>query len=120
MNIDKKTPLGGIDISSEAIASVAGSAASECYGVVGLVPKSALAETAKELLRMDEYVKGVYVRGGKRGGFEVDVYVACAYGVKLSEVASEVQKRVRYEIEKTFEVKLSAVNVYVIDIQEAK
>ncbi len=119
MNIDKKTPLGGIDISSEAIASVAGSAASECYGVVGLVPKSALTEAAKELLRLDEYVKGVYVRGGKKG-FEVDVYIACAYGVKLSEVASEVQKRVRYEIEKTFEVKLSAVNVFVIDVQEVK
>ena len=119
MNIDKKTPYGGIDISSEAIASVAGSAASECYGVLGLVPKSALAEAAKELLRIEEYVKGVYVRKTKKG-FEVDVYIACAYGVKLSEIASEVQKRVRYEIEKTFDVKLAAVNVFVMDIQEVK
>ena len=119
MNIDKKTPLGGIDISSEAIASVAGSAAGECYGVLGLVPKSSLAEAAKEILRIEEYVKGVYVRKAKKG-FEVDVYIACAYGVKLSEVASEVQKRVRYEIEKTFDVKLAAVNVYVMDIQEVK
>ena len=119
MNIDQKTPLGGIDISSEAIASVAGSAAGECYGVLGLVPKSALAEAAKEILRIEEYVKGVYVRKAKKG-FEVDVYIACAYGVKLSEVASEVQKRVRYELEKTFDIKFAAVNVYVMDIQEVK
>ena len=118
MNIDKKTPYGGIDISMEAIASIAGSAASECYGVIGLVPRNSLADTAREILRLEEFFKGVYARKGKKG-YEVDVYLCCAYGVKLSEVLAEVQKKVKYELEKNFSVHFASVNVYVVDIQEA-
>ena len=36
MNIDKQTQYGGINISIEAIGTVAGNAATECYGVLGL------------------------------------------------------------------------------------
>lgn len=118
MNIDKKTPYGGIDISMEAIASVAGNAASECYGVIGLVPRASLADAAREVLRLEEYVKGIYARKGKKG-YEVDVYLCCAYGVKLSEVLSEVQKKVKYELEKAFGVHFASVNVFVVDIKEA-
>ena len=118
MKVDKKTPYGGIDISLEAIASIAGGAASECYGVIGLVPRGKLADAAREVLRMEEYVKGIYTRKGKKG-YEVDVYLCCAYGVKLSEVLAEVQKRVKYELEKTLGVRFASVNVYVVDIKEA-
>lgn len=117
MNIDKKTPYGGIDISLEAIASIAGSAASECYGVVGLAPRGSLKDAAKEVLRIEDYVKGIYTRKGKKG-YEVDVYLTCAYGIKLSEVLAEVQKKVKYELEKTFSVRFASVNVYVVDIRE--
>ena len=118
MNIDKKTPYGGIDISMEAIASIAGSAAIECYGVIGLVPRGSLADTAREILRLEEYVKGVYARKGKKG-YEVVVYLCCAYGVKLSEILAEVQKKVKYELEKNFSVHFASVNVFVVDIKEA-
>lgn len=117
MNIDKKTPYGGIDISLEAIASVAGGAASECYGVVGLVPRGSLADAAREVLRLEDYVKGVYARKGKKG-YEVDVYLCCAYGVKLSEILAQVQKKVKYELEKTFGVAFASVNAFVVDIKE--
>lgn len=117
MNIESKNPYGGIDISMEAIASVAGSAASECYGVIGLVPRRSLADAAKEILRIDEYVKGIYTRKSKKG-YEVDVFLCCAYGVKLSEILAEVQKKVKYELEKTFGVPFASVNVFVVDIKE--
>jgi uncharacterized alkaline shock family protein YloU len=60
MTINQKTPYGGIAISMEAIASVAGGAASECYGVVGLASKNSLRENINELLKKEDYVKGVY------------------------------------------------------------
>ena len=118
MKLDTKTPYGGIDISMEAVASIAGSAASECYGVIGLVPRGSLTDGARKVLRLDEYVKGVYTRKSKKG-YEVDIYLCCAYGVKLSEVLAEVQKRVGYELEKTFGIRFASVNVYVVDIKEA-
>ena len=51
MGINTKNQFGGIDISTEAIASVAGRAASECYGVIGLASKNSLVENINEILK---------------------------------------------------------------------
>lgn len=117
MVIGKATPYGGINISMEAIASVAGQAASECYGVVGLASKKSLRENINELLKKDDYLKGIYCRKRKEQ-YEVDVYIIVAYGVKITEVVSEVQKKVQYVLERTFQVSFLRVNVFVQDIQE--
>jgi len=118
MVIDKSTPFGGIELSMEAIAMVAGEAASECYGVVGLASKNSLRENINELLKSSDYTKGVYCRSYKKSGYEVDVYIYVAYGVKITEVVSEVQKKVRYDLNKTFQIPFNHVNVFVMDIKE--
>ena len=61
--------------------------------------------------------KGVGICKTKKG-YEISVYIFGVYGVKLSEVLSEVQKRVKYELQKTFGIPLAAVNVYVQDVKE--
>ncbi len=100
-----------------AIANVAHKAASSCYGVVGLAARtSSWVDKAQILLKDEDFVKGVYARKTKKG-YEVSVYIVCAYGVKLTEVALEVQKRVRYELDKTFGMVFS-VNVFVQDLKE--
>lgn len=117
MVIDKQTPYGAINITSEAIAGVAGEAVSTCYGVVGLVSKNSLRENINELLKKDDYVKGVYCQK-KKDAYEVDVYIIVAYGVKITEVITEVEKKVSYVLEKTFSIRFKKVNVYVQDIKE--
>lgn len=117
MNIDKKTPYGGIDISLEAIATVAGNATIECYGVVGLTSKHSIKENVVNILSQDDFVKGVAATKGKNG-FEVTLYIVCAYGVKLTEIVSEVQKRVKYVLETTFSIKFYAVNVFVQGLKD--
>lgn len=112
MVIDKQTPYGGINISMEAIGAVAGSAAMEVYGVVGMSSKDSLRENINDLLKADSFYKGVTPRKGK-DGYEVDIYVVVAYGVKITEVVAEVQKKVKYVLEKTFDIKFKAINVYV-------
>lgn len=112
MNIDKQTQYGGINISIEAIGAIAGSAAMECYGVVGLSSKNSVRENINDLLKKENYYKGVSPRKGK-DGFVVDIYIIVAYGVKITEVVAEVQKRVKYVLEKTFDIKFKAINVYV-------
>ena len=119
MDIGKKTPYGGIDISLEAIASVAGNAASSCYGVVGLCAKSkSLVDNVAMLLKTEEWAKGVSVSKSKKG-YEVSLYIFCAFDVKIPEVISEVQKSVKYELQKTFGIQFEAVNVFVQDVKEA-
>lgn len=117
MNINQKNEYGSIDISMETIASVAGRAAAECYGVIGLTKKGSFSQALSELLRIEDYVQGVYARKSKKG-YEVDLYLICANGVKLTEILSEVQKKVKYDLERTFEMKFAAVNVFVQDIRE--
>lgn len=117
MDIDKKTPYGGIGISINAIASLAGSAAGECYGVVGLAPRPSLKNYVAKILEREDFDKGIYVTKLKKG-YEISVYLYCAYYVKLSEVASEVQKKVKYELEKAFSIPFPVVNVYVQDLKE--
>lgn len=115
---DKSAPYGAISISKEAIASVAGDAATECYGVLSLAPRSEIADSINILLKKEDYSKGVYIRK-RKDDYEVDVYLAVAYGVKVTEVLSEVQKRVAYDLQKTFGLPFKTVNVYVVDVVEA-
>jgi uncharacterized alkaline shock family protein YloU len=117
MNIDKQTPYGGIDISQEAIASVVGKAVCDCYGVAGLASKASLRDVASEILKTKDYVKGIYCKKAKQG-YEIDVYLYVYYGVKIPEILSEVQKKVKYVLQQTFEIKPHKVNVYVQDIKE--
>lgn len=117
MVIDKSTPYGAINVTMEAIANVAGEAALEVYGVIGLASKNSLRENINELLKKDDYVKGVYCKKNK-DAYEVDVYVVVAYGVKITEVISELQKKVAYVLEKTFQIPFKKVNVFVQDIKE--
>ena len=101
MAIDQKTPFGKINISTELVADVAGEAATTCYGVVGLADRSAIWENIAELLQRSDYDKGVYCRK-KKDGYSVDVYIVVAYGVKITEVLREVQKKVAYDLNKSF------------------
>jgi uncharacterized alkaline shock family protein YloU len=117
-NVITKTQYGGIEVSNSAIATIAGNATQECYGVLGLVTKNQLRESIFEFLKVEEYNKGVYVRKSAKG-YIVDLYIVCALDVKIPEGISEVQKKVKYTLEKTFKIKFIAVNVYVQDVKAA-
>ena len=62
MDIDKKTKYGVINITSDAVAQVAGNAASQCYGVVGMAEKKSIRSEINELLKIENYNKEVSVR----------------------------------------------------------
>lgn len=112
MDIDKKNQYGSINITSDAIKQVASNAAAQCYGVVGLSSKKTLVDEINELLKVDNYSKGVTVI--KRGNsIEVDLYIVVGYGLRVTEIVSQVQKKVKFDLEKTFNSKFDKVNVYV-------
>jgi uncharacterized alkaline shock family protein YloU len=111
MNIDKHTPYGDIDITFNAIQTVAGFSASECYGVAGLVCRRPLSPKAP-FLEEENLSKAVAVRKTEKG-YEVDVSIAIVYGLKVTEIVSEVQKKISFDLKKTFGIKLLAVNVFV-------
>ena len=112
MAIERVTGLGNINIAQEAIATLTGGVVSECYGVVGMASQKVFKDGIAELLKKENYAKGVVVRKGENG-LELDLYIIISFGVKISEVVMEVQKKVKYVLEKTLELDDVLVNVYV-------
>lgn len=116
MGIDKNTSYGKINISLEAIALVAGQAATTCYGVVGLSSKRSLKDEINAFLKKENYKDGATVKKTGKDAFEVNMYIIVGSNLKITEVVSEVQKRVKYELEKTFGIKFRSINVYVLGV----
>ena len=112
MTIEKITSLGSINISQEAVASLAGQAINECYGVVGMASKKVVRDNIAMLLKKENFSKGVVVNKTDKG-LEVNVYIIVSFGVRISQVVLEAQKRVKYVLEKTLQQDINAVNVFV-------
>ena len=112
MTVERKTNYGNISVSEDAIASLVGGVITECYGVVGMSSKQVLRDGWAELLRKENYAKGVVVKKDDRG-LSVDLYIIVSFGVKISEVVQEAQKKVKYVLETTLAQDVNAVNVFV-------
>lgn len=106
------TKLGNVDISNEVIASIVGCAATDIYGIVGMASKNQLRDGFNEILKRENYTKGVVVRQ-EGSGTVVDVYIIVGYGVKISEVCRNVQSKVKYNLETMLGAPTAKVNVYV-------
>jgi len=114
--ITKTTDLGDIHLSLDVVASITGGAATECYGVVGMASQKIMKDGFYDLLGKDNYAKGIVVEDGETG-IILNVYIIVGYGVKISEVVYEVQKKVKYVLETTLDIDIEAVNVFVQSIR---
>ncbi|RIM66202.1 Asp23/Gls24 family envelope stress response protein, partial [Staphylococcus arlettae] len=112
MTLEIKNDYGNINISNEVIANVVGSKAVECYGIVGMASRQQVRDGIAEILGHENYAKGIVVKENL-GEIVVDMYIITSYGVKISEVASNVQSTVKYTLEQTLKIKVKAINIYV-------
>lgn len=112
MTIEIKNELGSIDIAIDVIANIAGEAVVESYGVVGMASRHQVRDGFAELLGKENYSRGVIVENND-GLLDVDLYIIVGYGVKVSEVANNVQTSVKYRLEKTFGLTINTVNIHV-------
>ena len=108
-----------MNISLDVLATIAGGSSIECYGVVGIASQKRLKDGYYDLLRKENYSKGIVAHNGE-SGLILDLYVILGYGIKITEVLHEVQKKVKYVVESTLDVNVEAVNVYVQGIREVE
>ena len=108
--------MGKILYSDDVLSKIAGLRAMECYGVVGMASKQVLRDGWTELLKKENYSRGVVVRKGENG-LEIDLYIIVSFGVRISEVVQEAQKKVKYVLEKTLNMPVAAVNVFVQSVR---
>ena len=112
MSIEIKTKYGQIDISTDVIATIAGGAAVDCYGIVGMASKNQLKDGLTDILRKENFTRGVIVRKDEDEA-HIDMYIIVSYGTKISEVAHNVQTKVKYTLDQTVGLAVDSVNIYV-------
>jgi uncharacterized alkaline shock family protein YloU len=102
---------GRIEVLPAVVGAIAGHAAMECYGIMGMAARG-LRDGVATLLRRENAHRGVEVREVE-GGLAIDVYVVVQYGVRITEVAHNLKSQVRFEVERATEVSVAEVNVFV-------
>ncbi|VDG19793.1 Asp23/Gls24 family envelope stress response protein [Lactiplantibacillus mudanjiangensis] len=112
MAVKIKTQFGTIDIDNDVIATVVGGAATDNYGVVGMASRNQIRDNLNEILRRENFARGVVVRQ-EDNGVSIEVNIIVSYGTKVSEVSRNVQAKVKYNLQNMLGVTANAVNVIV-------
>ena len=108
---------GKVTISEDIIATVAGYAATENYGVVGMSAKTATDAILKLVGSEANKKRGVKVSFlGEGDEVDIDLYVTMVYGVSLPVVAIIMIDNVRYRVQETTGIKVANVNIHVESI----
>ncbi len=118
MSIELNNEFGQIDISTDVLAQIAGGAAVECYGIVGMASKHQIRDGLTDILRKENFAKGVVIRK-QDDDLHIDMYIIVSYGTKISEVAYQVQSKVKYTVDKTLGMSVKSVNIFVQGVRVA-
>lgn len=119
MSIELNTTDGLVTITNDVIATIAGGAAVECYGIVGMASKNQIKDGISEILRKENFARGVLVRQ-EDDHLHIDMYIIVSYGTKISEVAHNVQSQVKYTLSKSLGLSIDSVNIYVQGVRVDK
>lgn len=109
--------LGYVDISQNYFANLVGHAASECFGVAGMVESTASQGLRYLLKREENQDKGVRVRN-MADGLVIDLHIAVTYGVNISAIVKSIVNKVRYTVEEATGFQVAKVNVFVDDMKQ--
>ena len=109
--LTRSASLGRIEVAPQVVASIAGHAANECYGIVAMAARG-LRDGIAERLNRENLHRGVEIEV-REGGILIELYVIAQYGTRISEVAHNLMSAVKYAVERTLGLPVLAVNVNV-------
>ena len=103
---------GSINVSTNVYTDIAGTAASNCFGVKGMAARS-VKDGVYHLLRKESMSKGVNVTFHEDDTISIDLHIMVDYGVNLNAVGASIISEVRYVVQNHTGTEVRAVNVYV-------
>lgn len=115
MAVETNNFYGKITISDEAIATVAGFATLDSYGVVDLVSKN-LKDGIRELLVKQPYSRGIKINNVENRIY-IDIYCILKYGISVSAVAESLKKTIKFSVEKFTGMIVDTVNIHVVGVR---
>ena len=115
MDCKFNTELGLVTVSDEVLVRVAGYAALDCYGIVGMASKRST-DGIVQLMGRENLGRGVKIRtnGDK---VDIDLFIIVEYGISIVEVCNIIKSQVCYKIENMTGAKVRRVNISVEGIR---
>jgi len=102
--------IGNLNIANDVLSTIANIAASEVTGVTAM--SSGIAGGIVEKFGKKPLGKGIKV-DTKEGEVKIDIFLVVNYGVRIPDVAWEVQENVKKSIEAMAGLKVTQVNIHV-------
>lgn len=103
--------MGEIRIGSDVIALYAGTAAVECFGIVGMAAVS-MKDGLVKLLKRESLARGIHVEI-EDNHIRLEFHVIVAYGVSICAVADNLIANVKYKVEEFTGMEVDRINIYV-------
>ena len=110
--ITHNTENGSVNVSTSVYVEIAGTAASNCFGVKGMAARS-VKDGLYHLLRKESMGKGVNVVCNEDDSITIDLHIMVDHGVNLTAVANSIISEVRYVVMSTTGTEVRGVNVFV-------
>lgn len=103
---------GNVIISTNVYTDIAGTAASNCFGVKGMAARS-MKDGLYHLLRKESAGKGVRVQFHEDDSISIDLHIMVDAGVNLNAVASSIISEVGYVVTQHTGTQVRSVNVFI-------
>ena len=103
---------GSVTVYAAVYTEIAGTAATNCFGVKGMAARS-VQDGLFHLLRKESVGKGVLVEFHEDNTITIDLHIMVDHGVNLQAVGASIISEVRYVVTKCTGTEVRAVNVYI-------
>ena len=113
--ISHNTENGSVNVSTNVYVDIAGTAASNCFGVKGMAARSRT-DGLIYLLRKESANKGVSVTFHDDDTITIDLHIMVDHGVNIPVVSSSIINEVSYIVTKSTGTAVKAVKVHVDSI----
>ncbi len=110
--ISHENENGSVTVSANVYTDIAGTVATNCFGVKGMAARS-VKDGVYHLLRVESMAKGVLVEFHDDDTISIDLHIIVDNGVNLCTVGQSIIERVSYEVTQYTGTKVRAVNVYI-------
>jgi uncharacterized alkaline shock family protein YloU len=117
INVNVGNDIGVVKITEDVVSIIAGLAAVDVEGVASM--SGGFAGGIAEALGMKNLSKGVKVEVGEKEAL-INLYIIVEYGVRIPEVAWNIQEKVKNSVENMTGLTVTEVNIHVQGINMAK
>lgn len=111
MSAKLENKYGVISIDNEVIARIAGNAALDCYGIVGMAAKN-VKDGLVQLLKKESLTKGIKLIVNENK-IVLDFHIIVEYGTNISAIADNIISTVKYKIEDCVGLEVEKINIFV-------